>query len=246
MTRLLVPDEKVPPWLRGLTANLDGVTRSVEDRGGVTERLLRSMMRNPRSAAVLVLFSGDWSGDPTHHGGIPADADVLLTQRAATLRNHSGQIAFPGGVRDDGDEFPVGTAVREAVEETGLDPAGVDLLATLDTFPVPPSGFEVSPVIGYWHDPSEVGVVDLAETARVVRVPLRDVVNPRNRFQVQRPTGIPGRPYRGPAFGVEKMLVWGFTGGLLAAIVEAAGWEIPWDKTDVRDLADELAKVGQE
>jgi hypothetical protein len=104
----------------------------------------------------------------------------------------------------------------------------------------------VSPVIGYWRDPSDVGVVDPAETARVVRVPLRDVVNPHNRFQVSRPTGIPGRPYRGPAFGVEKMLVWGFTGGLLAAIVEAAGWEIGWDKSDVRDLSDELAKVGQE
>jgi hypothetical protein len=109
MTQLLVPVSTVPPWLRGLTANLDGVTRSVEDRGGVTERLLRSMMRNPRSAAVLVLFSGDWSGDPTHHGGIPADADVLLTQRAATLRNHSGQIAFPGGVRDEPSRRPDST-----------------------------------------------------------------------------------------------------------------------------------------
>jgi 8-oxo-dGTP pyrophosphatase MutT (NUDIX family) len=245
MTELLVPAETVPPWLRGLTANLDGVARAVEDRGGATERALLALMNNPRPAAVLVLFSGAWGGDPTHHGGIPADADVLLTQRAATLRNHSGQVAFPGGARDPGDEFPVGTALREAVEETGLDPSGVVPLATLGEFPVPPSGFEVSPVIAYWQNPSDVGVVDLGETARVVRVSLRDVVNPRNRFQVQR-RGIPGRPYKGPAFSLEKMLVWGFTGGMLSAIAQAAGWEIPWDTTDIRERADELAKVGQE
>lgn len=245
MTQVLVPTTSVPPWMRGLTANLDGVTRSVEDRGGMTERLMRAAMRNPAPAAVLVLIGGDWDGDPTHHGGMPADAEVLLTQRAATLRNHSGQIAFPGGRRDPGDDFPVGTAMREAVEETGVDPAGVSHLAVLDKFPVPPSGFEVSPVLAYWPDPSEVGVVDRGETARVVRVPLRDLIHPHNRFQVQRNI-VAGRVYRGPAFAVENMLVWGFTGGILAAIIEAAGWEIPWDKTDSRNLADELAKVGQE
>lgn len=245
MTQVLVPTTSVPPWMRALTANLDGVTRSVEDRGGVTERLMRAMMPTPRPAAVLILFSGDWDGDPTHHGGIPADAEVLLTQRAATLRNHSGQVAFPGGAQDPGDDFPVGTAMREAVEETGVDPSGVSHLAVLDKFPVPPSGFEVSPVLAYWPEPSDVGVVDRGETARVTRVSLRDLVHPHNRFQVQRNI-VPGRVYRGPAFAVDNMLVWGFTGGLLAAIIEAAGWEIPWDKDDSRELADELAKVGQE
>jgi 8-oxo-dGTP pyrophosphatase MutT (NUDIX family) len=244
MTQVLVPTTSVPPWMRGLIVNLDGVTRSVEDRGGVTARLMRAMASSPRPAAVLVLFSGDWSGDATHHGGLPADAEVLLTQRAATLRNHSGQVAFPGGARDPEDDFPVGTAMREAVEETGLDPAGVSELAVLDMFPVPPSGFEVSPVLAYWPQPSEVGVVDVGETARVTRVSLRDLVNPHNRFLVQRSIG-GGRVYQGPAFAVENMLVWGFTGGMLAAIIEAAGWEIPWDKSDSRDLAAELEKVGQ-
>ncbi|PXW26712.1 UNVERIFIED_CONTAM: NUDIX domain-containing protein [Williamsia faeni] len=244
MTRVLVPTGSVPPWMRALTANLAGVTQSVEDRGGMTARLLRSVMPATRPAAVLVLISGDWNGDPTHHGGVPADATVLLTQRASSLRNHGGQIAFPGGTRDPGDDFPLGTAMREAEEETGLDPSGVSQLALLDKFPVPPSGFEVSPVIAYWTELSEVGVVDTGETSRVVRVPLRDLIDPHNRIQVERM--IAGtRAYQAPAFCVDGMLVWGFTGGLLAAIIEAAGWEIPWDKSDVRDLEEELAKVGQ-
>lgn len=239
-----MPTASVPPWMRGLTANLAGVTQSVEDRGGMTARLLRSQMPVTRPAAVLILIGGDWDGDPTHHGGVPADATVLLTQRASTLRNHGGQIAFPGGARDPGDDFPLGTAMREAEEETGLEPSGVTPLAVLDMFPVPPSGFEVSPVLAYWTELSDVGVVDIGETSRVVRVPLRDLIDPRNRIQVERM--IAGtRVYQAPAFCVEGMLVWGFTGGLLAAVIEAAGWEIPWDKSDIHDLDEELAKVGQ-
>jgi 8-oxo-dGTP pyrophosphatase MutT (NUDIX family) len=244
-----VPTESVPPWMRALAANLGGVNQSVADRGGAGERLMRAVrqtkkIRNPRPAAVLVLLSGAWEGDPLHRGGLPADAEILLTQRASTMRTHAGQVAFPGGARDPGDDYPVGTALREAVEETGLDTAGVDVLAVLDTFRVPRSGFEVVPVIGYSERPSDVGVVNVGETSRVVRVALRDLLNPRNRFQVHR-KAFGTLMYRGPAFSVDDMLVWGFTGGLVAAIIEAAGWEVPWDKSDSRDLTDELTKAGQ-
>ncbi|MFV0082875.1 NUDIX domain-containing protein, partial [Staphylococcus aureus] len=87
----------------------------------------------------LVLFGGD----PDSHG-LPVDADILLTQRAATLREHRGQVAFPGGSTDDGDDGPITTALREAQEETGLDPAGVEPIATLDSIFVPPSRFNVT------------------------------------------------------------------------------------------------------
>ena len=71
-------------------------------------------------AAVLVLF-----------GEGPDGPDVLLTQRAATLRKHAGQPAFPGGRIDPDDDGPVGAALREAREETGLNPSGCDVLAVL-------------------------------------------------------------------------------------------------------------------
>ncbi|MGV8874808.1 MAG: NUDIX hydrolase [Rhodococcus sp. (in: high G+C Gram-positive bacteria)] len=192
-----------------------------------------------RSAAVLVLFGGPAAADPTASGGLPADADVLLTQRAATLRDHSGQIAFPGGATDPGDDGPVGTALREAQEETGLDPAGVVPLATMPGIYVPPSRFDVVPVLSYWQRPSPVRVVDSGETERVVRVPLRELLDPDNRFQVRHPAG-----YQGPAFSVQGMLVWGFTGGILAGLLAVSGWESEWDTGDIRDLEASLTAVG--
>ncbi|GAA1457957.1 NUDIX hydrolase [Williamsia maris] len=239
----LTSDESIPSWLRSLTDNVDGVTDSVNNRGGDRTRLLAlTRKRSARPASVLVLFGGSF--DAAADGTPPVDADVLLTQRANTLRNHPGQVAFPGGAVDPGDDYPVGTALREAQEETGLDPDSVVPVAQLRSFPVPPSGFDVVPVIAHWPTPSPVRAVDQGETARVARVPLRDLLSPDNRFQVQRSV-MGGRVYRGPAFWVEDMLVWGFTGGLLAAIFETAGWDVPWDTDDVRDLGDMLDRAGQ-
>ncbi|HET8970488.1 MAG TPA: CoA pyrophosphatase, partial [Candidatus Nanopelagicales bacterium] len=107
-----------------------------------------------RSSAVLVLFGPPATNQPGTRLG-----DVLLIQRADTLSSHPGQPAFPGGAADPGDDGPVGTALREAVEETGLDPAGVQPFATLPALYLPPSGFVVTPVLAWWSRPSPVGVV---------------------------------------------------------------------------------------
>jgi 8-oxo-dGTP pyrophosphatase MutT (NUDIX family) len=175
-----------------------------------------------RSAAVLVLFGGTG----------PDDADVLLLQRAASLRSHGGQVAFPGGASDPGDPGPVATALREAREETGLDPNGVTPLTTLSPIFVPPSRFEVTPVLAWWHAPSLVAVVDPAESQRVARVSVAELTDPANRFVLRGPSG-----FSSPAFAVDGMLVWGFTGGLLSELLAAAGWEHEWDRRDVRDMA---------
>ncbi|OUC81056.1 NUDIX hydrolase [Gordonia lacunae] len=238
----LVPRTEIPPWLRALTDDVTAVTRSVDNRGGDRSRWASMLRTKSRSAAVLILFSGSWESADDHPGGVPADAEVLLTERAPTLRQHSGQVAFPGGAADPGDDFPVGTALREAAEETGLDASGVSILATLPSFPVGVSGFDVVPVIGYWHRPSEVRVVDEGETARVDRINLRELLDPANRFQVRRKAV--GIVYKGPAFFVDRLLVWGFTGGLVAAISEVSGWDRPWDKNDVRSLEKMIELAG--
>ncbi|MFT4089057.1 MAG: CoA pyrophosphatase [Gordonia sp. (in: high G+C Gram-positive bacteria)] len=237
----LVPSSEAPDWLRPVVDDPRVVNESVLRRGGNRARLA-NVLRGQRAAAVLVLFGGDVAAAADHPGGLPADADVLLTERASTMRTHSGQIAFPGGSRDPGDDFPVGTALREAWEETGLDAAGVHALANLPSFPVP-TGFAVKPVLAHWRSPSSVGVVDEAETARVVRVNMRELLLPQNRFQVSRSI-MGGTVYKGPAFLYDGMLVWGFTGGLLAAISESAGWDVPWDKSDVRPLEDMIQQTG--
>jgi len=171
-----------------------------------------------RRSAVLILF-----------GEGPSGPDLLLIEKSAHLRSHAGQPAFPGGGVDPDDDFPVGTALREAQEEAGIDPAGVRVVATLAELYLPPSDRLVVPVVGWWDDPREVAVGDPDEVARVARVPLADLVDPANRYRLRHPMG-----YVGPAFCVADMEVWGFTAGLLDAILEAAGLAQPWDTSDVR------------
>lgn len=179
-----------------------------------------------RDAAVLVLF------------GLPdTGPDLLLLERAADLRQHAGQAAFPGGGLEAGDAGPVDAALREAAEETGLDPAGVTPLVTLPPLTIPVSRFSVTPVVAHWRAPSPVGVVDPGETARVVRVPLADLAEPAHRFRVTAPSG-----HIGPAFAVGGLLVWGFTGGLVDWLLELGGWARPWDGDDVRDLGEAWAR----
>jgi 8-oxo-dGTP pyrophosphatase MutT (NUDIX family) len=173
-----------------------------------------------RRSAVLILF-----------GQGPGGPDLLLIEKSPHLRSHAGQPAFPGGGVDPGDDFPVGTALREAEEEAGVDPEGVRVLATLPELYLPPSDRLVVPVVAWWDDPRDVTVGDPREVARVARVPLADLTDPGNRFRIRHPSG-----YVGPAFGVADMVVWGFTAGLLDAILEAAGLARPWDVTDVRPL----------
>ncbi|MGS2808112.1 NUDIX hydrolase [Nocardia sp. MW-W600-9] len=235
---LRLDESGLPAWL---TAAIRHGGPDTDDTLAISRALRRAMSitGKPRQAAVLVLFGGSPDADPDAPGGLPADADVLLTQRASTMRQHRGQVAFPGGAEDPGDGGPIGTALREAAEETGLDPAGVQPFAMLPKLFVPPSKFDVTPVLGYWRAPSAVGVVDQAETERVVRIPLTELLDPAHRFMVRGSLG-----YQSPAFQVDGMLVWGLTGGILAGIIKTAGWERDWDRSDVRDLESSLAAVG--
>jgi 8-oxo-dGTP pyrophosphatase MutT (NUDIX family) len=164
-------------------------------------------------------------------GDGPEGPDLLLIQRASTVSSHAGQPAFPGGAVDDTDADVVAAALREAEEETGLDPSGVTVFATLPALWLPPSGFVVTPVLGWWHAPSPVGVVDPGEVESVVRVPLAELLDPARRMSVRHPSG-----FVGPAFDVRGLLVWGFTAGLLSRLFALVGWEQPWDASVEREL----------
>jgi 8-oxo-dGTP pyrophosphatase MutT (NUDIX family) len=194
-----------------------------------------------RDAAVLVLFSGP-ADSP--NGGLPDDADLLVTVRASTLRHHAGQAAFPGGAADPGDDGPIFTAMREATEETGIDTSRLTPLATLEKMFIPPSGFHVVPVLAYSPDPGPVSVIDESETAVVARVPVRAFINPENRLMVYRRENT--RRLAGPAFLLNEMLVWGFTGQVISAMLDVAGWTRPWNTEDVRELDEVMALVGHD
>jgi 8-oxo-dGTP pyrophosphatase MutT (NUDIX family) len=243
----LIPDA-APPWLKPLVDNSHDVKRVYRRRvppellAMVTAADAKSALTGAkRDAAVLVLFSGppDASAD-----GVPDDADLLVTVRASTLRHHAGQAAFPGGAVDPGDTGPVYTALREANEETGVDPSRLHPLTTLERMFIPPSGFHVVPVLAYSPDPGPVAVVNQAETAIVARVPVRAFINPENRIMVYRKENT--RRFAGPAFLLNEMLVWGFTGQVISAMLDVAGWAKPWNTDDVRELDEAMALVGHE
>jgi 8-oxo-dGTP pyrophosphatase MutT (NUDIX family) len=208
----------VPAWLAQLHGALPGVRAEELSRFQPPES-------GGRHSAVLVLFGED------EHG-----PDVLLIERAHTMRSHAGQPAFPGGALDpdDGDPAstgPVRAALREAREEVGLDPSGVEVLGVLPALWLAPSGFVVHPVVAWWREPHPVGVVDEAEVAAVLRVPLAELVDPASRVQVSHPSG-----YLGPAFEVRDLLVWGFTAGVLDRLLALGGWDRPWDRDRLRPL----------
>ncbi|UUU32071.1 CoA pyrophosphatase [Streptomyces sp. CA-210063] len=204
----------------GLPAWLDPVVRAAETVEPLQlSRFLPPENGSGRQSAVLILF-----------GDGPDGPELLLMERAGSLRSHAGQPSFPGGALDpeDGDpqtDGPLRAALREAEEETGLDPAGVQLFGVLPKLYIPVSGFVVTPVLGWWREPTPVRVVDPNETARVFTVPVADLTDPANRATAIHPSG-----HAGPAFLVESALVWGFTAGVIDRLLHYAGWERPWDR----------------
>jgi 8-oxo-dGTP pyrophosphatase MutT (NUDIX family) len=213
----LVDPASVPDWLAPLVAGAGGI-----DAGAFPQRDFPVV--RTRDAAVLALFGEDGAGPGT-------GPDVLLLRRADTLGAHPGQVAFPGGGAEPGDDGPVATALREAVEEVGVDPAGVRPVAVLPKLLVPVSGFEVTPVVAHWTTPSAVRAVDPAETAAVARVPVTRLLDPAYRIIVRGPTG-----FTSPAFVAPGMLIWGFTAGVLAVLLDVGGWRRPWDDVPEHDL----------
>jgi 8-oxo-dGTP pyrophosphatase MutT (NUDIX family) len=201
----------VPAWLRELAAAAETAELSP---------LLPPPATGGRASAVLVLF-GDGPGGP----------DLLLIQRSDGLRLHAGQPAFPGGVIDAGDDGPVAAALREAAEEVGLDPGGVDVIGTLREVFIPPTGFRVIPVLAWWRQPCAVAPVDTGEVAAVERVRISELADPAARLMTHGPSG-----FVMPAFQVRGMLIWGFTAALVDRLLAAAGWERPWDATRVIHL----------
>ena len=206
-----------------------------EAAGGPPPWLLRLAEAAGRMEIPSLALPADGSGKPSAvlilFADGPSGPDLLLIQRAAGLRQHAGQPAFPGGMVEDADGGPVAAALREAVEEVGLDPAGVDVVGTLPELFIPRSGFRVVPVLAWWRRPSAVAPVDPAEVAAVERIGVAELADPASRLRVRVPSG-----HTGPAFQVGGLVVWGFTAGVIDRLLALAGWERPWDTGTVVDL----------
>jgi 8-oxo-dGTP pyrophosphatase MutT (NUDIX family) len=211
----------IPDWLEPVARaareiTVDDLTRFVAPDGS-----------DSRRGAVLMLFG--------------QQRDLLLTERAHDMRSHPGQVAFPGGSIDPG-ETAREAALREAWEETGLEPDGVEVFAELPELWLPPSNFQVTPVLGWWTTESPVGVVDPAEVHAVYRVPLDELLDPAHRVSVRHPSG-----WTGPGFLIgpqHDVVLWGFTAGIVSRLLDFLGWTQPWDSRVVRDLPPYMLQGG--
>ncbi|MCW2808132.1 MAG: CoA pyrophosphatase [Marmoricola sp.] len=216
-----------PDWLEPIrqgahTIRAQDISRFVPPEGS-----------DARKGAVLMLF-GEGERGP----------DVLLTERAHGMRSHPGQVSFPGGSIDETDASPTAAALREAEEETGLDPSGVEVFGTLPELWLPPSNFAVTTVLGWWKDPSPVAVVDPAEVHSVLREPIAELLDPQHRVTVVHPLG-----YRGPGFLIgdsKDLILWGFTAGLISKLFDHVGLTRPWDASVEQELPDYMFGLGQD
>ena len=214
-----------PAWLRPIEEGARSITAQQ------LTRFVPPEDSDPRRGAVLMLF-----GEGEH------GPDLLLTERAHHMRSHPGHIAFPGGSIDEG-ETALEAALREAREETGLDPAGVEVFAELPELWLPPSNFAVTPVLGWWEVESPVGVVDPDEVHAVYRVPISDLVGTDHRIRVRHPSGWVGPGY---LIGEDRdRILWGFTAGIIARLLDHVGMaEQPGDDPPLRALPAHMLQGG--
>lgn len=223
-----------------LFGRLDSILASTnkahsEQQAGTLQQV--NKLPGTRSTAIRTPAREEARQDESRALNIPLDLDVLLQRRANGMRHHPGQIAFPGGGIDPG-ETAEQAAVREAYEETGLDPQAVEVLGTLPEVPIPVSNNLVTPVVAWWSRPSEIAAVDHAEALEVFRVPVAEMLASEARY-----TAVVKREHSsfrsdsfilGDRFG--GRVVWGFTGILLSVLYEQLGWSTPWDKSKEIDI----------
>ena len=142
------------------------------------------------------------------------EVHVLLTQRTAHLKDHPSQVSFPGGRVEGGDENRIETALREAYEEIGLARERVEILGTLPDYDMP-SGFRISPVIGWIEPPFETRL-DPVEVASAFEVPLSFLLDPANH-QYRR-YEFDGRSRDYLAMPYQGRYIWGATAGMLQSL----------------------------
>ena len=146
----------------------------------------------------------------------PSGLTVLLTQRTTHLRDHAGQVCFPGGCCETSDVSPVATALRESQEEVGILPAQVEVLATLPDY-FTSTGYRITPVVGLVTPPLNLQLDDF-EVAEVFEPPLSFLLDPANyRKHPFERDGVVHHYWAAPW---QEYIIWGATAGMLVSLRE--------------------------
>jgi 8-oxo-dGTP pyrophosphatase MutT (NUDIX family) len=200
-----VPEERLSAeWLRERIASAHERGAAIEGDGARADYFPD---RTPAAASVLVPLVPRASG-----------LHVLLTRRTAHLRDHAGQISFPGGKAEPEDADAVATALREAQEEVGLEPKWVEVLGTLPTYTTV-TRFVVTPVVGLVQ-PDYTLNLDAFEVAEAFEVPLAFLMAPANHQRHEFDMGGAKRQFLsmpwGPGAGIgDAYFIWGATAAML-------------------------------
>lgn len=207
----------VPGWLADLARRLEPIR--CWDALGVGNS---SASASGGQSAVLALITGTSR----------ETAQLLLQERAHTLRSQPAQFALPGGRRDPGEVSPRATALREACEEVGLDPAAPAVLGQLPAMELALRGIQVVPVVA-WLPRLPPLRLQTAEVHRVLSVPLTgpgSLTDPAVTVRAlvgERDFGIGWDLPLDPDDPEDDAFVWGFTAQILRALLEAAQLPVP-------------------
>ena len=152
----------------------------------------------------------------------PEGARIVYTLRTGELRDHAGQVSFPGGSPEREDESLLATALREAAEEVNLEPDLVEVIGELEEMYIPPSRFLVRPFVGLLSREAEL-VLAPEEVEAIFSVSLEELMSPKSFHKVVRERD--GRPYEVPVFAVQGHEIWGATAAMTAGLLARLGWE---------------------
>lgn len=191
---------------------IKNVVEPVERAGEMFDLIEGEQLQARKAAVLLPLFDLD------------GEAAIVLIKRSQMLRSHSGEIAFPGGRAEPGDSSPVMTALREAREEIGLDPAQVEVMGVLEPVFTVVSNYLIVPVVAYL--PRGLGQVRLqaSEVAELIVAPLRALADPEIAHTEQWTRD--GRARTVYFYDYGAYCIWGATGRMLntlLSVVETRG-----------------------
>ena len=131
---------------------------------------------------------------------------------------HSGQISLPGGKFEETDESLIYTALRESQEEIGIDPGQVQIIGQLTEMYIPPSNFQVTPVVGYQASRPHF-TADPKEVAKIIEIKLEDLLDERNRQMKKMKISL-GFSLKVPSYFINKNIIWGATAMILSEFRE--------------------------
>jgi 8-oxo-dGTP pyrophosphatase MutT (NUDIX family) len=153
----------------------------------------------------------------------PEPLSLVFTERHADLSRHAGEISFPGGMREPGDDSMATTALREAHEEIGVDPASVEVLGILPPFPTYVTNIIIVPFVGLLHE-RPPWVPSPTEIESIIEAPISRLAEIERQVQHEHD----GHIWIGHTYDVDGKVIWGATGHILKGFLDLIREEAPW------------------